>query len=95
MSLSPDVSSATLALSFVWRPDDITAGARAEAIDEPSTGDGGVLGRDLTVSAGLGRVRILQIKPAGKRLMSWRDFCNGHRVTAGARFETPPEENVK
>jgi len=33
-----------------------------------------------------GRVEIEQVKPAGKRAMSWRDFVNGYRVKPGDRF---------
>jgi methionyl-tRNA formyltransferase len=36
---------------------------------------------------------LLQIKPAGGRLMDWRDFVNGRHVTAGDRF-IPIEPNV-
>jgi methionyl-tRNA formyltransferase len=33
-------------------------------------------------------LRVMELKPAGKRLMAWRDFVNGHRVAAGDRFAT-------
>ena len=55
------------------RPDE---GARAEA---------GVLDEDLCISAGEGRVRVVRLRPAGKRLMEWRDFVNGYRLRAGDR----------
>lgn len=59
------------------------AAARAEA--EPAADGPGVFGRDLAVSAGRGRVRIEQLRPAGKRLMEWRDFVNGYRLRPGDR----------
>jgi methionyl-tRNA formyltransferase len=61
--------------------------ARAEA--EPAEVIGGVAGvfdDDLLVQTGSGRVRILEIKPAGKKLMAFDDFVNGYRVAAGDRF---------
>ncbi|MBI5724552.1 MAG: methionyl-tRNA formyltransferase [Planctomycetes bacterium] len=46
----------------------------------------GELDGNLCVACGEGRLRILQIQPAGKRLMDWRDFVNGYRVAKGDRF---------
>jgi len=46
---------------------------------------------DGTVATGEGCLRVLEIQPAGKRLMSWQDFVNGYRVAAGDGFHTPPE----
>lgn len=51
----------------------------------------GELDEELCVAAGAGRVRIEQIKPAGKRLMAWQDFANGYRPRPGDRFMTPNE----
>ena len=61
--------------------------ARAEAVEGEPGGAGGAVTDDKTVATGSGRLSILEIKPAGKRLMAWRDFVNGHRVGPGARFE--------
>jgi methionyl-tRNA formyltransferase len=61
------------------------AGALPQSADEPP----GTLGDDLSVSTGQGRLAIVQIKPSGGRLMSWRDFVNGYRVAAGGRFDPP------
>jgi methionyl-tRNA formyltransferase len=38
------------------------------------------------VATGAGRLAIRELKPAGKRLMSWKDFCNGYRVEQGDHF---------
>ena len=46
----------------------------------------GVLDRDLLVTTGYGRVRILAIQPAGKREMAWEDFVNGYRPVPGDAF---------
>ena len=46
----------------------------------------GRIDADLTVDTGRGRLRILRIKPAGKRLIAWEDFVNGYRVREGDRF---------
>lgn len=50
-----------------------------------------VLG-DMTIACGLGRLEILQLKPAGGRMMDWRSFCNGYRVTPGAAFLATKDE---
>lgn len=60
--------------------------ARAEAVDCEGTAEPGTLDEDLLVATGAGKLKIHQIKPAGKRLMDWRDFVNGYRVTSSARF---------
>lgn len=62
--------------------------ARAE-VGPGAGGEPGELDDDLAVVAGEARLRILEIKPAGKRLMSWRDFVNGYRAAAGDRFVGP------
>lgn len=50
----------------------------------PGTVDG-----EFMVATGQGRLKIDQLKPAGKSLMSLRDFINGYHVTEGDSFETP------
>jgi methionyl-tRNA formyltransferase len=40
----------------------------------------------LSVQAGEGELEILEIKPAGGRVMSWQDFVNGRHVRAGDRL---------
>ncbi len=49
----------------------------------------GKVGGDLSVATGRGRLVISEIKPAGRRLMRWRDFVNGYRVQHGDHFEAP------
>ncbi len=46
----------------------------------------GVLLDDLTICCGSGRLEIMEIKPAGKKLMSWEAFVNGRHVKPGDRF---------
>jgi len=60
--------------------------ARAAARPEEPAGEPGVVNDDLSVSCGRGRLEILELKPAGKRCMTWRDFVNGYRVAPGDRF---------
>jgi methionyl-tRNA formyltransferase len=43
----------------------------------------------LVVATGRDALRLLRVQPEGRRVMSARDFLAGHRVTPGARFETP------
>lgn len=60
--------------------------ARAAAVTSQDAPEPGTIDGDLLVGSGSGCLRIEQIKPAGKRLISWRDFVNGYRVTEGDRF---------
>jgi methionyl-tRNA formyltransferase len=44
----------------------------------------------LSVMCGDGNVlRILEVQPEGRRVMSARDFLAGHKIAAGARLESP------
>jgi methionyl-tRNA formyltransferase len=49
----------------------------------------GTIDDRLLVAAGDGLVRIVEIKPASGRTMSWTDFVNGRHVLPGDRFESP------
>jgi methionyl-tRNA formyltransferase len=71
--------------------------ARCQAgVEGSGSGDStqaGMLDKDLAVicgPGGRGRLALLAIQPAGKRLMAWRDFCNGYRAAAGDKFIRPP-----
>jgi len=66
--------------------------ARCAAEDAPAPLPPGTVDRDLCVAAGKGRLRILEIKPSGKRLMTWRDFVNGFRVVEGDAFVRPASQ---
>jgi methionyl-tRNA formyltransferase len=44
-------------------------------------------GERLVVAAGHGTVRILELRPEGRRTMTARDFLAGHPVAVGARME--------
>ena len=60
--------------------------ARAEVAGGDAACPPGQLDDELCVATGRGRVRILELKPAGKRLMAFRDFANGYRLAAGDQF---------
>jgi methionyl-tRNA formyltransferase len=65
---------------------------RTAVIDQPTAEPAGSIvaasGDRLDVAAGDGRVvRILQIQPEGKRIMTAREFLAGHKPRPGARFE--------
>jgi methionyl-tRNA formyltransferase len=64
----------------------------ARCIDRPGQpgAEPGEVTTDMTIACGTGRVEILELKPSGKRLMTWQDFANGYRVAPGDRF-VPPE----
>jgi methionyl-tRNA formyltransferase len=40
----------------------------------------------IDVAATRGAVRILELTPAGKRMMTAAAFVNGHQLRSGARF---------
>lgn len=64
--------------------------AVAEAAgDVPEGTQPGMLLDDLAVATGLGAVRLLEVKPAGRGVMSWQDFVNGRHVQPGDRFCNP------
>jgi methionyl-tRNA formyltransferase len=64
--------------------------AIARAAVEDGTADvPGKIDADLCVGTGECRLRIRQIRPAGKRLMEWRDFVNGFRPQPGDCFQQP------
>ncbi|MEI7836113.1 MAG: methionyl-tRNA formyltransferase [Planctomycetota bacterium] len=46
----------------------------------------GELDPEMMVAAGIGRVQVLEIQPAGKKRMPWKAFLNGHRLAPGDRF---------
>ena len=58
--------------------------AAVSELDSPLTP--GALDAQGLVATGRGRLGIEQLKPAGGRLMSWRDFVNGYRAGEGDRL---------
>ncbi len=46
-------------------------------------------GDRLAVATGDGAIRIIEIQPEARRVMTARQFLAGHAVQPGARFETP------
>jgi methionyl-tRNA formyltransferase len=60
--------------------------ARAAVAEGQAQGAPGEVDREGFIAAGPGRLAAIQIQPAGRRLMSWRDFVNGYRVMEGDRF---------
>lgn len=51
-----------------------------------SGGEPGTISDVMSVAAADGDLMILEIKPAGGRLMAWQDFVNGRHVQPGDRF---------
>ena len=69
--------------------------ARATVEDSGGGGESpGTFDDELWVQTGAGRLRIEQIKPAGKRLMAWADFVNGYRIAPGDRFAAVEADDV-
>lgn len=61
--------------------------ARASLVESPEGGVPGTLNDTLHVLTGQGWLEILEVKPAGKRLMDWASFVNGHRPMPGDSFK--------
>jgi methionyl-tRNA formyltransferase len=68
------------------RPVVIAGAKLADDHGHAEPGEPGTVGTDRTIATGNGCLEILQLKPAGKRLMDWKDFVNGYRVEPGDRF---------
>ncbi len=69
---------------------DVPVVIASASVEDAPPGEGGRLDEQLRVeTGGGGAMRILEIKPAGKRRMAWRDFVNGSRPQPGDRFERP------
>jgi methionyl-tRNA formyltransferase len=60
--------------------------ARAAVAEGLAHGGGGEVDKEGFIATGRGRLAAIRIQPAGKRLMSWRDFVNGYRAMKGDRF---------
>ncbi|MCH7872352.1 MAG: methionyl-tRNA formyltransferase [Planctomycetes bacterium] len=64
--------------------------ARAEIIDETTEPDTrfppGAIHDDGSIQTGCGRVRLLEVKPAGRKLISFDAFANGRDVAFGDRW---------
>jgi methionyl-tRNA formyltransferase len=61
--------------------------ARAAIVrEQPADLPQGVLDENLNVVCGSSSLKILQIKPAGSRLMSFKDFVNGQQTQPGDVF---------
>jgi methionyl-tRNA formyltransferase len=60
--------------------------ARASVAQGQACGRGGEVDQEGCIATGRGRLAVVEIQPSGKRLMSWRDFVNGYRVTEGDSF---------
>ena len=53
------------------------------AIPKNSNGNIGEVLEDGTIATGSGSIEILEMKPAGSRAMSWKDFSNGRTIPVG------------
>jgi methionyl-tRNA formyltransferase len=60
--------------------------ARSAVAEGPARGVPGEVDGEGFIATGAGRLAVVELQPAGKRLMGWRDFVNGYRVMEGDRF---------
>ncbi len=69
------------------KPVDVSL-ARAKPLPETedTSIEPGTILDDLTVRAGKGKVKLLEVKPAGRKLMKWEDFVNGRHVKPGDKL---------
>lgn len=66
--------------------------ARADVFDGQCE-EPGLLDGQLRVSTGSGKISIVEVLPAGKKLMEWKAFVNGYRPQPGEKFVAPPDES--
>ena len=57
---------------------------RVDAVE--GRGEPGVMVEDGVVACGRGAVRLLEVQPAGKRVMSWEEFNRGAKLRVGEVF---------
>lgn len=82
----PLVSAVCEGSRYLVHRTALTSDATDAAPGTLAAAPGGIL----TVAAGDGlQLRILEIQPEGRRVMTARDFLSGHRLPAGARFVAP------
>ena len=68
------------------KPVQVTIARASVELSTESLPAPGTLNSDLLVATGDGLLHIIEIKPAGKRLMNWTDFVNGYHVSGGDSF---------
>lgn len=56
--------------------------------DAPADGPAGTILADFSVACERGRIELLELRPAGGRLITWQEFINGRHVQPGDRFST-------
>lgn len=61
-------------------------GASDEQADLSPIAEPGVILENGSIACGAGSLRILQLCPAGGKLMDWRSFVNGRRLVPGDRL---------
>ncbi|MBC8200814.1 MAG: methionyl-tRNA formyltransferase [Planctomycetes bacterium] len=57
------------------------------AIAKNGIGSVGEVLEDGTIATGSGSIEILEMKPAGSKAMTWKDFCNGRAIQVGCKCE--------
>lgn len=59
---------------------------RVEAIPGDPLAPPGTMVADGVVATGSGAIRLLEVQPPGKRVMTWVNFQHGHKMPVGAHF---------
>ncbi|AQT70354.1 Methionyl-tRNA formyltransferase [Anaerohalosphaera lusitana] len=68
------------------KKDRVTLAQVRVVEDAGSDGEPGVIDDEFHVQCGAGKLDIVKLKPAGKRLMNWEAFCNGRHTQPGDKF---------
>lgn len=81
---------ATVRLVSAGGRDERVQLARAQVIDGSALPSGqvvpGAFLDDLSLQTGRGRLRLVEVQPAGGRLMRFEDYARGRRITRGDRL---------
>jgi len=63
--------------------------ARAKALPHTSTENApGTVLKDFSIACGSGTIDLMELKPAGGRMMTWQEFINGRHVKPGDKFSS-------
>lgn len=60
--------------------------ARVRLIEQTGQNQPGLIDENYHLCCGQGKLEIIELKPHGSHLMSFRDFVNGRRVRSGDKF---------
>lgn len=82
-----------------WRPEEAGDGGGHELLlrrvaslpEMTHDAEAGRLIDEDIIATGRGAIRLLEVQPPGKRVMTWKQYTLGHAVSIGSRFRSTQE----